>query len=192
VAAGVALMNVSFDEVRRVAFRALDGGGAAPGIDDDCGWACAWLEACGYPGLQMLVEALEETPREARRPSLETDAIGLDMKNVSAIFSAPNIVDMAVATGRVFVRNVRHGLYFLPFTVRADIGIGCPVDPSFAIGGERSKNPYSEKLAAAYAQGLKVDDAVWTKAYAFSRAILVPENETSRLTGAGAGLTDND
>ena len=81
-------MIVSFDEVRRVAFRALDGGGAAPGIDDDCGWGCAWLEACGYPGLAMLVEAMEETPRERRRPSLEEDAIGLDLKNVSAIFSA--------------------------------------------------------------------------------------------------------
>jgi hypothetical protein len=185
-------MIVSFDEVRRVAFRTLDGGGAAPGIDDDCGWGCAWLEACGYPGLAMLVEAMEETPREQRRPSLETDAMGLDLKEVSAVFSAPNVVDMAVAKGRIFVRNVRHGLYFLPFTVRAGIGIGCPVDPAFAIGGERSKNPYAEKLAAAYAQGLNVDDGVWAKAYALSRTILVPENEKSRLTGAGAGLTDND
>jgi len=185
-------MNVSFDEVRRVAFRALDGGGAAPGIDDDCGWGCAWLEACGYPGLRMLVEALEETPREERRPSLEVDAMGLDLKNVSAVFSAPNVVDVAVAKGRLFLRNVRHGLYFLPFAVRADIGIGCPVDPAFALGGERTKNPYAEKLAAAYAQGMTVDDGVWAKAYSLSRAILVPENEQSRLTGAGAGLTDND
>jgi hypothetical protein len=173
-------MNVSFDEVRRVAFRALDGGGAAPGIDDDCGWGCAWLEACGYPGLKMLVEALEE------------DAIGLDLKNISAVFSAPNVVDVAVAKGRLFVRNVRHGLYFLPFTVRANVGIGCPVDPAFALGGERMKNPYAEKLAAAYAQGLSVDDAIWSKAYDLSRAILVPESEASRLKGAGAGLTDND
>ncbi|MBL8907810.1 MAG: hypothetical protein JNM20_14150, partial [Rhizobiales bacterium] len=81
---------------------------------------------------------------------------------------------------------------FLPFTVRANIGIGCPVDPAFALGGERTKNPYAEKLATAYAQGLSVDDTVWAKAYALSRAILVPENEESRLKGAGAGLTDND
>ena len=24
----------------------------------DAAWACAWLEACGYPGLKLLVEAL--------------------------------------------------------------------------------------------------------------------------------------
>ena len=51
----MAIMNVSFDEVRRVAFRALDGGGAAPGIDDDCGWGCAWLEACGGRPDMLLV-----------------------------------------------------------------------------------------------------------------------------------------
>src|SRR5437763_12906909 len=107
-------MIVSFDEVRRAAFRALDAGGAAPGIDDDCGWACAWLEACGYPGLVMLVEALEETPPEARRPVLEPDVLGLDMQNRSAVFSAPNVVDLAAARGRIFLRNVRHGLYLLP------------------------------------------------------------------------------
>jgi len=76
--------------------------------------------------------------------------------------------------------------------VRANIGIGCPIDTAFALGGERTKNPNAEKLTAAYARGLTVDDAVWAKAYALSRAILVPENEASRLKGAGAGLTDND
>jgi hypothetical protein len=185
-------MIVSFDELRRAAFRALDGGGAAPGIDDEAGWASAWLEACGYPGLKMLSEALDETPREGRRPSFVFDAIGVDLRNVSCVFMAPTLVDLAKARGRVFLRNVRHGLYLLPFTVRTNIGIGCPVDPAFAVGGEREKNPYAEKLALAAATGIIVDDAAWAKVYAYSRAILVPESEASRLKGAGAGLTDND
>jgi hypothetical protein len=185
-------MIVSFDEVRRAAFRALDGGGAAPGIDDECGWACAWLEACGYPGLRMLGEALDGTPREERRPSFALDAIGIDLRKVSCVFLAPTLVDLAKAQGRVFLRNVRHGLYLLPFAVRADIGIGCPVDPAFAIGGEREKNPYEEKLALAAQAGIAVDDAAWAKVYAYSRTILVPESEESRMKGAGAGLRDND
>jgi Protein of unknown function (DUF3726) len=185
-------MIVSFDEVRRVAFRALDAGGAAPGIDDECGWACAWLEAYGYPGLKMLVEALDETPREERRPAYEPDALGIDLCNISSVFSAPTLADFAVARSRIFLRNVKHGLYILPFTIRANIGIGCPVDPSFAVGGERHKNPYVEKLAAAAQNGITVDDVIWERAYAYSRAVLVPESETSLLKGAGAGLTDND
>jgi hypothetical protein len=60
--------------------------------------------------------------------------------------------------GRLFLRNVRHGLYLLPFSVRANIGIGCPVDPAFAMGGERTKNPYEEKLALARQEGIAVPE----------------------------------
>ena len=56
---------------------------------------------------------------------------------------------------------MRHGLFLLPFTVRENLGIGCPVDPSFAVGGERTKNPYAEKLAVAMETGLTIDDATW-------------------------------
>jgi hypothetical protein len=64
----------------------------------------------------------------------------------------------------LYLRNVRHGLYLLPFSVRANIGIGCPVDPSFALGGERTKNPYEEKLLAARQTGIFVDEDLWTRA----------------------------
>jgi hypothetical protein len=185
-------MKVAFDEIRRVAFRALDAGGAAPGCDEDAGWACAWLQAAGYPGLNMLVEALEETPRDKRQPSLRAVYGIVDLDNVSCVFSAPALVDMARAEGRVVLHRVRHGLYVLPFAVRAGLAIGCPVDPSFAIGGERTSDPYAEKIAAAIEDGVEVDDEVWKKAYALSREVLVPESEQSRLKGAGAGLNDND
>jgi hypothetical protein len=185
-------MKVAFDEVRRVAFRALDAGGAAPGCDEDAGWACAWLEAAGYPGVKMLVEALDETPREARRPALQAVYGIVDLDNVSCVFSGPGLVDLARAEGRVVLNRVRHGLYALPFAVRAGLAIGCPVDPSFAIGGKRTGDLYGEKIAAAIEAGIEVDDEVWRRANAYSRAILVPESEASRLKGAGAGLTDND
>jgi hypothetical protein len=87
---------------------------------------------------------------------------------------------------------VRHGLYALPFAVRAGLAIGCPVDPSFAIGGKRTGDLYGARIAAAIEAGIEVDDEVWRRANAYSRAILVPESEASRLKGAGAGLTDND
>lgn len=124
----------------------------------EIGWACAWLEACGYSGLKMLIEALADDRRDA---DLVRDAIGLDLANVSCAFLAPRVARNVAAHGRVFLRNVRHGLYMLPFTVRADIGIGCPVDPCFAVGGERSKNPYGEKLELARAHGIEVDDQLW-------------------------------
>jgi hypothetical protein len=131
----------------------------APASDvADIAWACAWLEACGNRGLKILMEALGD---EERGAALARDGAGLDLKGISCVWLGPRIMGEVASGGRVFLRNVRHGLYMLPFTVRANLGIGCPVDPAFAIGGERANNPYAEKLAAAARDGIAVDDESW-------------------------------
>jgi hypothetical protein len=119
-------------------------------------WAAAWLSACAYPGLAILNEALADA---ARAQPLVRDALGLDLGHVSCVFLAPAIVRDVALHGRVFLRNVRHGLFLLPFSVRHGLAIGCPVDPAFALGGERTKNPYGEKLALAGTEGIDVDAA---------------------------------
>ena len=126
----------------------------------DIAWATIWLEACGYSGVKLLGEALKD---ERRTLQLTRDSLGIDMQEVSCAFLAPAIMRDVAANGRAFLRNVRHGLYLLPFTVRENIGLGCPVDPSFAVGGERHKNPYGEKLALATADGLEIDDELWAQ-----------------------------
>ena len=98
-------------------------------------WAAVWLEACGYSGVKLLDEALAG---ERRSIVLARDALGLDLHNVSCAFLAPAIMRDVAANGRVFLRNVRHGLFLLPFAVKANIGIGCPVDPGFALGDRKS------------------------------------------------------
>jgi len=121
-------------------------------------WATIWLEACGYSGVRLLGEALKD---ERRTLELARDVLGIDLHEVSCAFLAPAIMREVHANGRAFLRNVRHGLYLLPFTVKDNIGLGCPVDPSFAVGGERHKNPYAEKLALAATDGLEIDDVLW-------------------------------
>lgn len=124
----------------------------------DIAWACAWLECCGYPGVKLLLEAL---PDERRSLALSRDALGFDLADVSCVFLAPRILAAVLADGRAFLRNVRHGLYLLPFAVRANIAIGCPVDPAFALGGARARNPYEEKLAQAEAAGIELAEDQW-------------------------------
>jgi hypothetical protein len=118
-----------------------------------------WLEACGYPGLKILAEALEDGIRDHK---LVKDALGLDLKNVSCVFLADKLCDYVLKNGRIYLRNVRHGLYLLPASVESGYGIGCPVDPAFALGGDRTKDPYVEKLTTAAKDGIAVDDALWT------------------------------
>jgi hypothetical protein len=119
---------------------------------------CAWLEACGYPGIRLLLEAAAD---EIKVLTLQPDAMGLDLQNVSCVFIGPAILQHVKRNGRVFLRNVRHGLYLLPLSVEANIGIGCPIDPGFALGGERTKNPYVEKLEIAARDGVMIDDELW-------------------------------
>jgi hypothetical protein len=121
-------------------------------------WATVWLQACGYTGFKLLIEALGD---ETRSLGLTRDALGLDLQNVSCAYLAPAIMADVKANGRAFLRNVRHGLFLLPFAVREDMGLGCPVDPSFAVGGARHKNPYAEKLALAEAEGIEIPQDLW-------------------------------
>jgi hypothetical protein len=137
---GMRLRNIGLTDAREIA------------------WATVWLEACGYTGFKLLIEALSDGTRSIE---LTRDALGLDLQNVSCAFLAPAIMADVKANGRAFLRNVRHGLFMLPFAVRENMGLGCPVDPSFAVGGERHKNPYAEKLALAEANGITIDDAIW-------------------------------
>ena len=149
------MLSLPYDGLAMAAIHFLEAENL-PDIAKDCGKACAWLEACGYPGLKLLFEALDTTPTALRHPPLEVDSLGLDLHNVSCVFLAPRLDRMVRQHGRLFLRNVRHGLYLVPFSVHANIGIGCPVDPAFALGGERMKNPYEEKLALARHNGIAV------------------------------------
>jgi hypothetical protein len=122
--------------------------------------ACTFLEACGYPGLSALQEALGDKTRELK---LVRDVLGLDLKDVSCVFLAKEVGDYVAKNGRIYLRNVRHGLYLLPDSVASNYGIGCPIDPSFHLGGDRLKNPYAEKWEAASRDGIEVDEALWAK-----------------------------
>ncbi len=128
------------------------------GVADFAAPACAFLEGVGYPGLKLLAEALADTQTAA---ALEKDLMGLDLQGVSCVFLGPDIERLTREHGRLFLRNVRHGLYLLPGSVNGNYAIGCPVDPAFPLGGERSKNPYTEKLVIAERDGVAVDDVTW-------------------------------
>ncbi len=141
-------------EIEKRASECLQAAGFAKSAAVDC----RFLEAVGYPGLTIMTEALADPKREI---DLGKDLLGLDLQNCSCVFIADRVNSLIVEHGRMFLRNVRHGLYLLPGSVRGNYGIGCPVDPAFALGGERGKNPYVEKLEAAARHGVEVDESVW-------------------------------
>lgn len=149
--------------IETAALAALRGQSVPEALAGKIAWACAWLESVGYPGLAMLAEALETTPENARYPALSPEYGLVDTQHVSCVFIAPQLSDLAVQHSRIVLLQARHGLYCLPFSVAGNFGIGCPVDPSFALGGPREKNPYLEKLAKSAETGVEVAEEVLSR-----------------------------
>lgn len=194
-------MKSSFDEIRKIAFRSLNAAGAPPGIDEDAGWACAWLEAAGYPGLRMVADLLDDDAESLGTGLDHAAGSHIDAHGRSAVCLASLLVELAAVTdGGVTVRNLRHAPYLIAHASRlAKTGISLIVDPVEEVANDvaisHSDHDYSDaeaRVSTAILDGLEVDTAAFDRVYAYSRAILVPQTETSLLSGAGAGLTDND
>ncbi len=194
-------MNTAFDEVRKIAFRALDGAGAPAGTDEDGGWACAWLEAAEYPGLKVLADRLDQaTPEHLTAGVSEIRDGAVDAGGASAICLGGALVELAAETGAIDIRNLNDPIYLLAFAARqAKHGSSMTVDLPSEAGREVRISPggdgYAEleaKVHTAVVNGMTADDEAYDRVYAYSRAILVPQTEQSLLSGAGAGLTDND
>lgn len=55
-----------------------------------------------------------------------------------------------------------------------------------------ARDDFKARLARSLAQGVMVDEQLWAKISQLAARTLVPASETSRLSGAGAGILDND
>ncbi|MGI9462334.1 MAG: DUF3726 domain-containing protein [Aestuariivirgaceae bacterium] len=193
-------MRTSFDEIRKIAFRALDSAGAPPGLDEDGGWACAWLEATGHPGLRMLADMLDDG--EDLSAGVTCGPTGeIDAKGRSAVCLGSVIAEFAAGQGgNVNVRNLRHSTYLIPHAARLAergtvLAIVSPTETLSDVTIRGGTDDYARErsfVTSAIQDGLDANKAAFDRVYDYSRNILVPQTEASLLTGAGAGLTDND
>lgn len=210
-------MKTSFDEIKRMSFRALDAGRAPAGVDEDSAINTAWLEASGLPGLRWLGDALDASdPKErhcAVEPRLEGKNASVDAGGASAVFLGPGLIDLmaylrdahgddaVLAIERIahagfltgFIGQAREaGHEFAmspadPASTSSDVLISCRQSPEATDWEQLTAN-----RKRSLEDGVEADEADFERVYAYSRKILVPETEESRLSGAGAGLTDND
>ncbi|MEM8646323.1 MAG: DUF3726 domain-containing protein [Pseudomonadota bacterium] len=210
-------MKTSFDEIRRMSFRALDAGRAPQGVDEDSAVITAWLEASGLPGLKLLGDALDTTEPKERHvtldPQFEDGQAHVDAAGASAVFLGPGLIDLMRclahthgASARVSVDGLRHAGFLMGFIGQAreqgeafSMSPGAPPDAQTSVilsCDDAHQAPVWDGLRAkrehAFREGIEVNQNDFDKVYTYSRKILVPETEQSRLSGAGAGLTDND
>ena len=210
-------MKTSFDEIKRMSFRALDAGGAPAGVDEDSAINTAWMEASGLPGLALLGDALDVTARNQRRAAIDPHLDGtgalVDAGGCSAVFLGPGLIDLMSflaeehgPDAKLAVSRLCHAGFLIGFIgqaqargvdvsmVPADAGAGA-ADVLLTTGNQPGMPDWAHLKARrdiSFAEGIAATDADFDKVYTYSREILVPETEESRLSGAGAGLTDND
>lgn len=119
-------MRVSQNEVYRTAQRALEGAGAAYGVDRDGAEAVAWLAARGLPGAALLASALDRmddafAPLSPPRPVRGAALIDLGGRPAVAWAGAViDCLDLARSDGgaRLRLRGCRWPLFLLPAAQR--------------------------------------------------------------------------
>ena len=163
------MRNLSAGMVERLALDALAGAGCDAQLAQTGAKAAAFLESVGYPGLSLIDEALADRAQIGQKQGLVPEYGLLDTKGISCLFLGPELDRLVKEQGRIVLMRVRHGLFLVPWSIWGNYAIGCPVDPSFALGGPRERNPYAEKIAKSAETGIEVDEAVISRLAALSQ-----------------------
>lgn len=122
-------MILTLSEAQLYCQKALCAAGAAPGIDEEGGYAAAWLEARGLPAFGALAEALACWTGDANASRLATpdapdDGENLEAEGRSAVFLGRVLIDLCVAAAArseapptITVRDLAHPQFLLPHAV---------------------------------------------------------------------------
>ncbi len=201
-------MIVSLNEVEMTALKAARGAGYSWGLAEEAGKAVRWLaerQQRRLDWLAPLLAILNERPEPRRCPLTHGAAL------------ADDPVELLASGTATWSEIVAPGL-LLPFVVRAARVLGEPLLIEW--DGVQFRTSSAEDAIACRAWyaltrpavvattrgapmpllaplrrksgGVSISTQSWQYLAPFAQRTYVPQSETSRLTGAGAGLNDND
>ena len=210
-------MKRSLNEIEVTARRGAAGAGLPYGLAQDVSAAVAWLTARGLDGAGYLAALLDDAGSspaigESRDGKIIFEDGRVEMCGASAIdlaLSEPEDCEVIVQNansplllaGLAGTAAIQHGLTFCLNCKGSSLSIGPDtdeIDPSGFLPGCdvtlscRSTHETAKGATPPDLSGFEVDAAAWNKIVAYAHKTYVPASEASRLTGAGAGLTDND
>ncbi len=189
-------MHSSYDEIRRISFRALDAGGAAAGIDEDSAHAVAWLEAVGLPGLATLADALDASDPSSRSSGLEisptvSPAKVINAGGQSAVFHAASVVDLLIADAQSSNTSAAaltlHGCMH-PLMLAASAARFCPRGATISATWRGVE--FTIKRGKALMAENGPDATEWLDPSAFDVSLSCSFAPPAEQTQAGANLTD--
>ncbi len=214
-------MIVSLNEAQVMATKAASGAGRPWGLAQEAGLAMATLEAMRLPGAASLLGLLLETdgePCEKLRPISTSGSILQGKGPMCPILMGTYYADSDGVDRRTHceLHCIRYPLLLLHFarlpwdsvklewqdtTVVSNFneasvrgtGLTATIGDTVLISSSEPLNLPECGSPHLYQPGpVDIADEIWESLSAFSHRTYVPASESSRLKGAGAGLTDND
>jgi hypothetical protein len=194
-------MRVSLNEVEATCRKAAAGAGCPHGTAAEIGHAAAWLAARGLDGAGAALAGLEggwpvDRAAGAGR-AIRGGLVALDYCRAGLAHAALACDAPALMVGLAAVACGPDEGLALTFGGGATVRVGAagfdgwdgarPLDGEFVI----TNTPPPAAMPVSRA-GAEVDPAIWERLTALAQRTYVPESDTSRQQGAGAGLLDND
>ncbi len=195
-------MIVSLNEIEQTALKAARGGGVSWGEAEEIATAARWLALHRLDWASSLVPALE----------LKRDA-------TSAIFLSGQLCDVAALAVGVQLARVRDPMWLAAFaaaqargsersiavrwpgtcmTIDAfgylsayDGSIAASIVDAVVVGFQAASAPVTP-MPAPHAGGRAVDTALWVRLGRLEARTYVAASDQSRISGAGASVSDND
>ncbi|CUH88753.1 hypothetical protein PH5382_02695 [Phaeobacter sp. CECT 5382] len=215
-------MTHSLNEIEAMSKRAARGAGLPWGLAEEAAKGTRWLSAFSFPGTEMLAGLLvlnDRLPAVDFSPTTLADHWSAPAGRMSPLIAGAAMSDCAthMEAGQVIeMENVSFPLLVVPFAGGAALRLGVPVSVSWegarlttdgqrlCVQGARTAilAPHAPQLSCAAPAEMTgqsepvmradVDPDAWEKLAGFAHRTYAPATESSRLLGAGAGLSDND
>ncbi|MEM7056105.1 MAG: DUF3726 domain-containing protein [Pseudomonadota bacterium] len=185
-------MSWSLGEIQALTTKAARGAGHPWGVAEEAGWAVRWLSSFGLPGAEAMVSVLED--------------VGAKTCPISLGIAVADTQNLSPANGV----KISHPLVLLPFLSRAarDGQIQIRIQ-DLVIHVARNGTDLNVTLLdhgilnVLMTAGARLRTPEFSRVYSIPKDALLrlerlahltyaPATEASRISGAGAGLTDND
>ena len=183
-----ASITVSMNELKFAVRWAALGKQVPPGLADELANAATTLAALQPDPLGPLLSALEALPVDYSWGKLELLSRGNTLQigsDVSPIETGPVVSD-------VIKLNTPVTFATPPTNAELLLGYLAPLKPTSELVPWMPEPLLNIATSTRNAHGTDVAESDWQRLWRLTNQALAPATETSRLTGAGAGLNDRD
>ena len=215
-------MQLSANEIYQTARKACLASGYPHDRAEDIAHAVSWLQSAGFDGCAALLDMLAEAEKEYVLAGLHPKRVGenivLDIGYLHPAFEGIAAIDWLLAGQKgaeIKIDRLSHPLIFAGLLWQAghiyqqafilaswdaqeiihlpnsDVGavaaLSCLKSQISIRSGDRQASLFSVPASHSV-----IADRLWDRLLELAAHTYVPESEASRLSGAGAGLVDND